>query len=116
VRGPGQSARTPGRPAGRLFAPAASLAVLVAGLVLIGTFTAQYTAPAGDTSDVAVRLLLSSQGHVESVSTFTSNADGTATAGVPLQNGGRLTPFDRGVVVGDVSGNDDGTSTSQEVP
>ena len=60
---------------------------------LIGTFLAQYVSPAGDTSDIGVRLLLSQQGDIESVSTFSINQDGTSTAGVPMEVGGRLTPY-----------------------
>jgi hypothetical protein len=61
---------------------------------LIGSFMAQYVSPAGDASDVGVRVLLSSQGEIESVSTFSLNdEEGGSTAGVTLELGGRLTPY-----------------------
>jgi hypothetical protein len=58
---------------------------------LLGTFLAQYAAPNGAVSDVGVRVLLSSQGEIQSVSTV-DLSNGSA-AGVSLQNGGRLTPY-----------------------
>lgn len=60
---------------------------------LIGSFLARYVSPAGDASEVGVRVLLSSQGDIESVSTFALNDDGGSTAGVTLEVGGRLTPY-----------------------
>jgi len=58
---------------------------------LLGTFLAQYTSPSGSISDIAVRLLLSSQGEIESVSTVDTTSG--SSAGVQLENGGRLTPY-----------------------
>ncbi len=61
---------------------------------LIGTFLAQYVSPEGDASDIGVRVLLSSQGAIESVSTFSLNdEDGNSTAGVTLEIGGRMAPY-----------------------
>jgi hypothetical protein len=61
---------------------------------LIGSFLTQYVSPAGDTSDVGVRVLLSSQGEIESVSTFSLNdQDGGSASGVTLEVGGRMTPY-----------------------
>ncbi len=61
---------------------------------LIGTFLAQYVSPEGDSSDIGVRVLLSSQGAIESVSTFSLNdEDGNSTAGVTLEVGGTLGPY-----------------------
>ena len=61
---------------------------------LIGSFLTQYVSPDGDTSDVGVRVLLSSQGEIESVSTFSLNdQDGGSTAGVTIEVGGRMTPY-----------------------
>lgn len=58
---------------------------------LLGTFLAQYTSPEGDVADVAVRVLLSSQGEIQSVSTIDVNTG--SSAGVRLETGGRLTPY-----------------------
>jgi hypothetical protein len=58
---------------------------------LNGAFLAQYTSPDGDVSDVGVRVLLSSEGEIQSVSTFSIQGDGAA--GVDLEIGGRLTPY-----------------------
>ncbi len=58
---------------------------------LLGTFLAQYTSPEGDLADVAVRLLLSSEGEIQSVSTIDVNSG--SSAGVRLEIGGRLTPY-----------------------
>ncbi|HET6940016.1 MAG TPA: clostripain-related cysteine peptidase [Nocardioides sp.] len=61
---------------------------------LIGTFTAQYVPPAGEPMDIGVRLLLTTQGDIQSVSTFSVEADGRqSSAGVTLANGGQLTPY-----------------------
>ncbi len=57
----------------------------------IGSFLAQYTSPEGDTSDVGVRVLLSSEGQIQSVS-IVDVSDGAA-GGTELVNGGRLTPY-----------------------
>lgn len=58
---------------------------------LLGTFLARYTSPSGSTSDIAVRLLLSSQGEIQSVSTV--DVTSGSSAGVQLEIGGRLTPY-----------------------
>ena len=58
---------------------------------LLGSFLAQYTAPNGAVSDVGIRVLLSSQGQIQSVSTVDANTG--SSAGVSLQIGGRLTPY-----------------------
>lgn len=60
---------------------------------LLGTLFAQYTSPAGDVSDVAVRLLLSSEGEIESVQVVDVSNGGQSAAGVTLEGGGRLTPY-----------------------
>jgi hypothetical protein len=62
---------------------------------LIGTFTAQYVPPGGgEPTELGVRLLLSSQGDIQSVSTFSIEADGQqSSAGLQLANGGKLTPY-----------------------
>jgi hypothetical protein len=57
----------------------------------VGSALAQYTSPEGDTSDVGLRLLLSSQGEIESVS-FVDVAGGQA-GGISLATGGRVTPY-----------------------
>ncbi len=58
---------------------------------LIGTFLAQYTAPGGAVSDVGVKVLLSTQGEIQSVSTV--DVTNGSSAGVALQDGGKLTPY-----------------------
>ena len=58
---------------------------------LLGTFLAHYTAPGGAESDVGVRVLLSSAGDIESVTTFDVTTG--SSAGVSLQVGGTLTPY-----------------------
>jgi len=58
---------------------------------LLGTFLAQYTSPSGSSSDIAVRLLLSSQGEIQSVSTVDVTTG--SSAGVQLEDGGRLAPY-----------------------
>lgn len=58
---------------------------------LNGAFLAQYTSPAGDVTDIGVRVLLSSEGAIESVSTFA--VEGNGAAGVTVEIGGRLTPY-----------------------
>ena len=58
---------------------------------LLGSFLAQYTAPNGGVSDVGVRVLLSSQGEIQSVSIV--DASTGSSAGVSLEVGGRLTPY-----------------------
>ena len=60
---------------------------------LIGSFLTHYVSPAGDSTEVGIRVLLSSQGQIESVSTFALSDDGGSTAGVTLEVGGRLTPY-----------------------
>jgi hypothetical protein len=61
---------------------------------LIGTFLAQYAAPDGTTSDVGVRVLLSSEGEIQSVAVFDlSGPGGQSSAGVTLEIGGTLTPY-----------------------
>jgi hypothetical protein len=58
---------------------------------LLGFFVTRYTAPDGAVSDVGVRLLLSSQGDIQSVSTV--DVSSGSSAGVSLQVGGTLTPY-----------------------
>jgi hypothetical protein len=58
---------------------------------LLGVFFAQYTAPNGAVSDVAVRELLSQQGDIQSVSVV--DATSGSAAGVSLEVGGTLTPY-----------------------
>jgi hypothetical protein len=58
---------------------------------LLGVFFAQYTAPNGAVSDVAVRELLSQQGEIQSVSVV--DATSGSAAGVSLEVGGTLTPY-----------------------
>lgn len=60
---------------------------------LLGTLFAQYTSPAGDASDVAVRLLLSSQGDIESVQVVDVSQGGQSAGGITLEPGGTLTPY-----------------------
>jgi hypothetical protein len=57
----------------------------------VGSFSARYTAPDGGTADVGVRVLLSSEGDIESVS-LVDISNGQA-AGLELENGGKLTPY-----------------------
>ena len=58
---------------------------------LLGNFLAQYTAPNGGVSDVGVRVLLSSEGEIQSVSIV--DASTGSSAGVSLEVGGTLTPY-----------------------
>jgi hypothetical protein len=58
---------------------------------LIGSFWAQYRSPAGERSDVVIRVLLDSQGRIQNVTV--SDASDEATAGVDLEIGGQLTPY-----------------------
>ena len=58
---------------------------------LLGTFLAHYVAPDGAESDIGVRVLLSSTGDIESVTTFDVTTG--SSAGVSLQVGGTLTPY-----------------------
>jgi hypothetical protein len=58
---------------------------------LLGVFFAQYTAPNGAVSDVAVRELLSQQGDIQSVSVV--DATSGSAAGVSLEVDGTLTPY-----------------------
>jgi Clostripain family len=60
---------------------------------LLGTLLAQYTSPEGDVSDVAIRLLLSSQGEIQSVQVVDVSNGGQSAGGVTLDVGGRLTPY-----------------------
>jgi hypothetical protein len=57
----------------------------------VGSFSARYTAPDGGTADVGVRVLLSSEGDIESVS-LVDVSNGQA-AGLELEDGGKLTPY-----------------------
>ncbi len=119
---------------------------------LLGTLFAQYTSPTGDLSDVAIRLLLSSEGDIKSVQVVDVSNEGQSAGGVTLEVGGRLTPyvysaetgtfeaqlsaqsiavseqlavafsrlptgtpFQIGVVVGDVAGNFDGAFVQEQV-
>lgn len=58
---------------------------------LVGSFYAQYESPEGDVSDVGFRLLLSSDGQIESVNAV-DVTDGSA-AGIELRAGGQLRPY-----------------------
>ena len=58
---------------------------------LLGAFQARYTTPDGHQSDVGVRVLLSSQGEIESVTTVDLSSG--SSAGIALQQGGTLTPY-----------------------
>ena len=58
---------------------------------LNGAFLAQYTSPEGDVTEIGVRVLLSSEGAIQSVSTFAM--EGNGAAGVTVAIGGRLTPY-----------------------
>jgi hypothetical protein len=60
---------------------------------LLGTMLAQYTSPEGDVSDVAIRLLLSSQGEIQSVQVVDVSNGGQSAGGVTIEVGGRLTPY-----------------------
>lgn len=119
---------------------------------LLGTLFAQYTSPAGEVSDLAVRLLLTSGGEISSVQVVDVSQGGQSAAGIDLEIGGRLTPyvyapsgagfdrvlsdqsiavseqlavtfarlpagtpFEMGVLVGDVAGNFDGAFVQEEV-
>lgn len=119
---------------------------------LLGTLFAQYTSPAGEVSDLAVRLLLTSAGEISSVQVVDVSQGGQSVAGTELEVGGRLTPyvfapsgegfdrvlsdqsiavseqlavtfdrlpagtpFEMGVLVGDVAGNFDGAFVQEEV-
>ena len=119
---------------------------------LLGSMFAQYTSPEGDVSDVAIRLLLSSEGDIKSVQVVDVSNDGQSAGGVNLEVGGKLTPyvysaesgtfeaqlsaqsiavseqlavafsrlptgtpFQMGVVVGDVAGNFDGAFVQEQV-
>lgn len=57
----------------------------------VGSFVAQYVSPSGARSDIGVRLLLSSQGEIQSVSVVdVSNGSG---GGISLELGGTITPY-----------------------
>ena len=58
---------------------------------LLGGFQARYTTPDGHQTDVGIRVLLSSQGEIESVTTVDLSAG--SSAGIALQQGGTLTPY-----------------------
>lgn len=60
---------------------------------LLGTMLAQYTSPEGDVSEVAIRLLLSSQGEIQSVQVVDVSNGGQSAGGVTIEVGGRLTPY-----------------------
>jgi hypothetical protein len=60
---------------------------------LLGTMLARYTSPEGDASDVAIRLLLSSQGEIQSVQVVDVSNGGQSAGGVTLEVGGKLTPY-----------------------
>ena len=119
---------------------------------LVGSFLAQYRSPAGDVSDIGVRLLLSSEGDIQSVTVVDVSNGGASANGVTLEVGGTLTPylyvpssggftqelssqsiavssklavafsklpvgtpFEIGVLAGDVAGNYDGASVQEQV-
>jgi Clostripain family len=75
---------------GRKVAPATTQFQAQAG-GLLGSFLTRYTAPDGAVSDVGVRILLSSQGEIQSVSTV--DVASGSSAGVSLRAGGTLTPY-----------------------
>jgi hypothetical protein len=58
---------------------------------LLGTFIAHYVAPNGAATDIQVRVLLSSQGEVQSITAVDVNNQ--ASAGIQLEIGGTLTPY-----------------------
>ncbi|WP_205473159.1 clostripain-related cysteine peptidase [Nocardioides sp. SYSU D00038] len=58
---------------------------------LVGSFLAQYTTPDGATSDVGFRVLLSSEGRIESISVV--DVSNNSAAPIELQDGGTLTPY-----------------------
>ena len=58
---------------------------------LVGAFEAQYTSPDGTPTDVVFRLLLSSEGELQSWSV--ADIEGQAAAGFELQAGGVLRPY-----------------------
>lgn len=58
---------------------------------LVGDFLARYTAPGGGTTDIGVRVLLSSEGQIIGVNVV-DLSNGSA-AGIELQNGGTVTPY-----------------------
>jgi hypothetical protein len=60
---------------------------------LLGTMLARYTSPEGEESDVAIRLLLSSQGEIQSVQVVDVSNGGQSAGGVNLEVGGKLTPY-----------------------
>jgi hypothetical protein len=60
---------------------------------LVGTVFAQYTSPDGDVSDVAFRLLLSSEGEIRSVQVVDVSNGGQSAGGLTLEVGGRITPY-----------------------
>jgi Clostripain family len=60
---------------------------------LVGSFLAQYRSPAGDVSDVGLRLLLSSEGDIQSVTVVDVSNGGASANGVTLELGGSLTPY-----------------------
>ena len=62
-------------------------------MACVGTMLAQYTSPEGDASDVAIRLLLSSQGEIQSVQVVDVSNGGQSAGGVTIEVGGRLTPY-----------------------
>jgi len=118
----------------------------------IGTFYAQYAAPGGgQVTDVIFRVLLNSEGQIDSITVSDANDSG-GTRGISLDEGGTLTPyllvdagsefnlqlstqtipvgpeldvgypsyksgtpFEMGVVVGDLAGNVSGAFVSQQV-
>jgi len=57
----------------------------------VGSALVQYTSPEGDTSDVGLRVLLSSEGNIEGVS-LVDVTSGQA-GGISLADGGTLTPY-----------------------
>lgn len=119
---------------------------------LVGSFLAQYTSPTGDVLDIGVRMLLSSEGEIQSVTVVDVSNGGASANGVTLAIGGTLTPylfvadsgsyarvlssqsiaisnrlevaftrlpagtpFDMGVVAGDIAGNFDGAFVRERV-
>jgi hypothetical protein len=59
---------------------------------LIGNLWAQYRSPDGEESDVVFRVLLSSEGEIESFTVSDASSD-DASAGVDLEDGGSVTPY-----------------------
>lgn len=75
---------------GRTSVPATTAYQIQSG-GLVGDFLAQYTAPGGTTTDIGVRVLLSSEGQIQGVNVV--DLSNNTAAGIELQNGGSVTPY-----------------------